>query len=186
MNLLAAQAVGLQLGLTCKQMRALSTFPGVPGRLERVMNDQNLDIFVDFAHTPDALENVQATLKELNFSRLITVFGCGGDRDKTKRPVMAESAARYADVVVLTSDNPRTEDPVAIMNDARPGLKNARKVLEHPDRRTAIKMAIEEMNPGDVVLIAGKGHEPYQVIGTEKHHFKDTEAALEAIEEIYS
>ena len=186
LNLLAAQAVGLQLGLNCKDMRKLSTFPGVPGRLERVMNDRNLDIFVDYAHTPDALENVQHTLKGLDFKRLITVFGCGGDRDKTKRPLMAESAARYADVVVLTSDNPRTEDPAAIMDDARPGLKRAKRVLEHPDRQTAITMAVAEMVPGDVLLIAGKGHEDYQIIGKTKRHFSDSEAALKAMEEVLS
>lgn len=186
MNLLAAQAVGLQLGLNCKDMRTLETFPGVPGRLERVMNDRNLDIFVDYAHTPDALENVQKSLKELDFTRLITVFGCGGDRDKTKRPLMAQSAARYADVAVLTSDNPRSEDPKAILDDARPGLAEAAHVIEHPDRQTAITMAISEMNPGDALLIAGKGHEDYQIIGTEKRHFSDKEAALKAIEEVYS
>jgi UDP-N-acetylmuramoyl-L-alanyl-D-glutamate--2,6-diaminopimelate ligase len=186
MNLLAAQAVGLQLGLNCKDMRRLSTFPGVPGRLERVMNDRDLDIFVDYAHTPDALENVQHTLKGLDFKRLITVFGCGGDRDRTKRPLMAESVARYADVVVLTSDNPRTEDPAAIMDDARPGLKRAKRVIENPDREAAIAVAVTEMEPGDALLIAGKGHEDYQIIGTTKRHFSDKEAALKAIEEVYS
>ncbi|MGE4194800.1 MAG: UDP-N-acetylmuramoyl-L-alanyl-D-glutamate--2,6-diaminopimelate ligase [Pseudodesulfovibrio sp.] len=186
MNLLAAQAVGLQLGLNCKDMRRLSTFPGVPGRLERVMNDRDLDIFVDYAHTPDALENVQHTLKGLDFKRLITVFGCGGDRDRTKRPLMAESVARYADVVVLTSDNPRTEDPAAIMDDARPGLKRAKRVIENPDREAAIAIAVTEMEPGDALLIAGKGHEDYQIIGTTKRHFSDKEAALKAIEEVYS
>eukprot|EP00831_Metopus_contortus_P010108 TRINITY_DN13924_c0_g3_i1.p2 TRINITY_DN13924_c0_g3~~TRINITY_DN13924_c0_g3_i1.p2 ORF type:complete len:509 (-),score=151.59 TRINITY_DN13924_c0_g3_i1:817-2343(-) len=186
MNLLAAQAAGLQLGLNCNDMRKLSTFPGVPGRLERVMNNHDLDIFVDFAHTPDALENVQQTLKELDFNRLITVFGCGGDRDKTKRPRMAESAARYADVVVLTSDNPRTEVPEAIMDDARPGLTKAQHVLENPNRQAAITMAVAEMEPGDALLIAGKGHEDYQIIGKTKRHFSDREAALKAIEEVYS
>jgi len=184
MNLLAAQAVGLQLGLNCKDMRSLKNFPGVPGRLERVMNDQDLDIFVDYAHTPDALENVQMTLKGLDFKRLITVFGCGGDRDRTKRPLMAESVARFADVAVLTSDNPRSEEPEEIMDDVRPGLAKASVVLEHPDRQTAITMAIEEMQPGDVVLIAGKGHEDYQIIKGETIHFSDNEAALKAIKEV--
>ena len=186
MNLLAAQAVGLQLGLNCKDMRKLSSFPGVPGRLERVLNDAELDIFVDYAHTPDALENVQSALKKLNFNRLITVFGCGGDRDRAKRPLMAEAVARYADIAVLTSDNPRTEDPLAILNDARPGLDGAARVMEHVDRQTAITMAIGEMRPGDALLIAGKGHEDYQIIGTEKRHFSDKEAALKGIEETRS
>jgi UDP-N-acetylmuramoyl-L-alanyl-D-glutamate--2,6-diaminopimelate ligase len=183
MNLLAAQAVGLQLGLNCKDMRCLKNFPGVPGRLERVMNDKGLDIFVDYAHTPDALENVQHTLKSLDFKRLITVFGCGGDRDKAKRPLMAKAVARYADVAVLTSDNPRSEEPEAIMADARPGLAKARAVLEHPDRQTAITMAVAEMQPGDVLLIAGKGHEDYQKIAGRTIHFSDKEAAAKAIKE---
>jgi len=183
MNLLAAQAVGLQLGLNCKDMRRLKDFPGVPGRLERVMNDKGLDIFVDYAHTPDALENVQHTLKGLDFNRLITVFGCGGERDRAKRPLMAESVARYADVAVLTSDNPRGEKPEDIMADARPGLARAPKVLEHADRQTAIIMAIYEMQPGDVLLIAGKGHEDYQEIGGKTIHFSDKEAVEQAIKE---
>ncbi|MBI9080161.1 MAG: UDP-N-acetylmuramoyl-L-alanyl-D-glutamate--2,6-diaminopimelate ligase, partial [Pseudodesulfovibrio sp.] len=183
MNLLAAQAVGLQMGLNCKDMRNLKNFPGVPGRLERVVNDCNLDIFVDYAHTPDALENVQHTLKELDFKRLITVFGCGGDRDRAKRPLMAKAVARYADVAVLTSDNPRSEGPEDIMNDARPGLAKAHEILEHPDRQTAITMAVNEMQPGDVLLIAGKGHEDYQQINGETIHFSDKEAVVKAIEE---
>lgn len=185
MNIMAAQAVCLQLGLNCKDMRALSTFGGVPGRMERVLNDKGLNVFVDFCHTPDSLDNAQRTLKALDFERLITVFGCGGDRDRTKRPLMAESVAKYADVAVLTSDNPRTEDPAQIMDDVRPGLANAKKVLEHPDRQTAINMAVAEMHVNDVVLIAGKGHEDYQIIGTEKRHFLDSEAALIAIKGKY-
>lgn len=186
MNILAAQAVGLQLGLNCKDMRALESFPGVPGRLERVINDRDLDIFVDYAHTPDALINVQHALKALDFKRLITVFGCGGDRDRTKRPLMAQAVAQYADIAVLTSDNPRSEQPLMIMDDIRPGLSKAARVIEHPDRQTAITYAVEEMQPGDALLIAGKGHEDYQIIGDETIHFSDNEAALKAIEEIYS
>ena len=182
MNLLAAQAVGLQLGLNCKDMRKLKDFPGVPGRLERVMNDAGLDIFVDYAHTPDALDNVQLTLKGLDFKRLITVFGCGGDRDTAKRPIMGRAVARYADIAVMTSDNPRSEKPEAIMDDIRPGLAKASRVIEHPDRQTAINMAIKEMRAGDVLLIAGKGHEDYQQIAGETIHFSDHEAALKAIE----
>ena len=165
-------------------MRSLKDFPGVPGRRERVINDRELDIFVDYAHTPDALENVQHTLKALDFKRLITVFGCGGDRDRAKRPLMAQSVARYADVAVLTSDNPRSEKPEDIMDDVRPGLAKAPRILEHPDRRTAITMAINEMEPGDVLLIAGKGHEDYQEIGGKTIHFSDNETVLETIEEM--
>jgi UDP-N-acetylmuramoyl-L-alanyl-D-glutamate--2,6-diaminopimelate ligase len=165
-------------------MRSLNDFAGVPGRLERVPNDRGLHVFVDYAHTPDALINVQKTLKELDFDRLITVFGCGGDRDRAKRPLMARAVARYADVAVLTSDNPRTEKPEAIMDDARPGLKDCAMMLENPDRQTAINMAIREMNENDVVLVAGKGHEDYQVMGDVTLHFSDTEAVLKAMEEL--
>lgn len=186
MNLMAAQAVGLQLGLNCKDMRSLKDFPGVPGRLERVMNDHGLDVFVDFAHTPDALENVQHTLKSLNFKRLITLFGCGGDRDRTKRPIMGQAVARYADVAVLTSDNPRSEDPTMIMDDIRPGLAGTPQVIEHPDRKTAIAMALKEMKPGDVLLVAGRGHEPNQKINGEIIPFLDTEVTAQLLEEMYS
>lgn len=184
MNLLAAQAVGLCLGLNCKDMRKLNNFAGVPGRLERVPNDRGLHVFVDYAHTPDALVNVQKTLKNLDFDRLITVFGCGGNRDRAKRPLMGHAVAKYADVAVLTSDNPRNEKPEAIMDDARPGLKGCPMVLENPDRQTAINMAIREMNQNDVVLIAGKGHETYQVLDDVTLHFSDSEAVLKAMEEL--
>ncbi|MBC15785.1 MAG: UDP-N-acetylmuramoyl-L-alanyl-D-glutamate--2,6-diaminopimelate ligase [Desulfovibrio sp.] len=186
MNIMAAQAVCFQLGLNCKHMRALSEFPGVPGRLERVVNDKGLDIFVDFAHTSDALESVQQTLKALDFKRLITLFGCGGDRDRTKRPLMGEAVARYADVAVMTSDNPRSEDPERIMDDIRPGLKGVDKIIEHPDRRTAIEMAVREMRTGDVLLIAGRGHEPRQTIKTGKIPFLDKDVTAEVIKEVYS
>lgn len=186
MNIMAAQAVCFQLGLNCKDMRALADFPGVPGRLERVMNDFDLDVFVDFAHTSDALENVQHTLKSLNFKRLITLFGCGGDRDRTKRPLMGQAVARYADVAVLTSDNPRSEDPMLILDDIRPGLAGVGKIIEHPDRREAIRLAVRMMQPGDVLLIAGRGHEPHQKIQKELVPFLDAEVAAEVIKEVRS
>lgn len=183
LNLLAAQAVGICLGLGCKDFRKLDEFKGVPGRLERVENELNLDIFIDYAHTPDALMNVQKTLKALDFSRLITVFGCGGDRDRTKRPLMAEAVARFADVAVLTSDNPRTEDPEAIMRDAEPGLEGCPHVIREADRTEGIRKAILEMRDGDVLLIAGKGHESYQEIGTERIDYHDSRAVMAAIAE---
>lgn len=183
LNLLAAQAVGLCLGLNCRDFRKLSEFKGVPGRLERVENELDLDIFIDYAHTPDALLNVQRTLKALDFSRLITVFGCGGDRDKTKRPLMAEAVARYADVAVLTSDNPRSEEPEAIMDDAIPGLKGCEHIIREADRSEAIRLAIAEMWPGDVLLIAGKGHESYQEIKGVRHDYHDSKAVRAAIAE---
>jgi UDP-N-acetylmuramoyl-tripeptide--D-alanyl-D-alanine ligase len=151
----------------------------VPGRVERVPNDADLDIFVDYAHTPDALYNVLSTLRPLAKRRLICVFGCGGDRDPTKRPRMGAAVAELADLAVVTSDNPRTEDPRAIINQILPGVP--RPFLVEVDRRAAIRAAIVEATPGDIVLIAGKGHEDYQIIGTTKHHFDDREEAAAAV-----
>ncbi len=172
-NLLAAQAAGLLLGLEPGDMEAMEQFMGVPGRLERIPNERGLNIFVDYAHTPDALDNVLSAVKELDFQRLITVFGCGGNRDKAKRPLMAEAVCRHSEVAVLTSDNPRRENPLEIMNDVRPGLRNCPLVLETPDRRMAISAAIEEMRTSDVLVVAGKGHEAYQQIGDEKRPYSD-------------
>ncbi|WP_320170916.1 UDP-N-acetylmuramoyl-L-alanyl-D-glutamate--2,6-diaminopimelate ligase [Maridesulfovibrio sp.] len=184
-NLLAAQAVGLHLGLTPGQMDVFKGFHGAPGRLERVRNNKGLNIFVDYAHTPDALENVLRTLRDLEFKRLITVFGCGGDRDRTKRPLMAEAACRYSDVAVLTSDNPRTEDPLSILDDVRAGIRGCDRVIEDVDRAAAIRKAVAEMTGDDVLLVAGKGHETYQIIGTKKRDFSDAEEVTKAIKEIY-
>jgi len=187
-NLLAAQAVGLGLGLNPGDMQALSPFTGVPGRLERVPNDKGLDIFVDYAHTPDALVNVLGALRALDFSRVITVFGCGGDRDRTKRPLMGRAVAENADVAVLTSDNPRHEDPLAIMADVRPGLQNAPAgltVIEEPDRYKALCLAVGLMRPGDALLVAGKGHESYQQVGDVKLPFSDVEAVGRALREVH-
>ncbi len=187
-NLMAAQAVGLGLGLNPGDMQALAPFTGVPGRLERVPNDQGLDIFVDYAHTPDALQNVLNALRALDFSRVLTVFGCGGDRDRTKRPLMGRAVAGLSDVAVLTSDNPRHEDPLAIMADVRPGLQNGPSgltVIEEPDRYKALCQAISLMRPGDALLVAGKGHESYQQIGDVKQPFSDAEAVGRAIREVH-
>lgn len=156
----------------------------VPGRLERVKQS---GFFVDYAHTPDALENVMMALKivmenDTHAGRLFVVFGCGGDRDKTKRPLMGEVAARLADVVIVTSDNPRTENPEQIVADILPGVKKVkdsfdshRGYLVEVNRRSALEMATKMAGPEDVVLVAGKGHEDYQIIGTEKTHFDDRE-----------
>lgn len=178
-NLLACQAAGLLLGLEPSQLLALADASGAPGRLERVPNRQGLDIFIDYAHTPDALEKVSSALKAMGFARLITVFGCGGNRDATKRPLMGQAVARHADVVVLTSDNPRTEEPESILDQVEPGLAGAANVIREADRRVAIGLAIECMRPGDALLIAGKGHEDYQIIGTTKIHFSDFEVVRE-------
>jgi murE/murF fusion protein len=162
----------------------LDTAP--PGRVQRVDHAAKLatgviDVFVDYAHTPDALRNVLSALRPLTGRRLICVFGCGGDRDPTKRPKMGAAVAELADLAIVTSDNPRTEDPRAIIEAILPAVP--KPFFVDPDRRVAIRAAIAEATPGDVVVIAGKGHEDYQVIGTQKHHFDDREEAQAALAE---
>ncbi len=147
--------------------------PQVPGRLELVSSVNNVQAFVDYAHTPDAVENVCSTMRRLcRAGRLITVFGCGGDRDKGKRPLMGEAAARYSDICIVTSDNPRSEDPESIINDIMPGIPKP-KQQRITDRKEAICAALEMTRPGDVVLVCGKGHEDYQIFGEETIHFSD-------------
>lgn len=180
-NLLAAQGLALALGLPVAALGSLADCAGAPGRLERVDNTRGLNVFVDYAHTPDALDNVLRVLRGLDFERVIAVFGCGGDRDRTKRPLMAQAVARWADVAVLTSDNPRHEDPLAIMDDALPGLAGARRTLARQDRREAIAQALEMATPRDAVLIAGKGHEDYQDICGVKHPFHDASIVREIL-----
>ncbi|MEM8873155.1 MAG: UDP-N-acetylmuramoyl-L-alanyl-D-glutamate--2,6-diaminopimelate ligase [Planctomycetota bacterium] len=160
---------------------ALATATGAPGRLERVPTDKPFHVFVDYAHTDDALDNVLRALRPLCTRKLRIVFGCGGDRDKTKRPRMAAAAERTADALYVTSDNPRTEDPDAILADIVAGLER-KPTLVDPDRRVAIRQAIADASDGDIVLIAGKGHENYQILGTEKTHFDDREEAHIALE----
>jgi UDP-N-acetylmuramoyl-L-alanyl-D-glutamate--2,6-diaminopimelate ligase len=180
-NLLAAVGLGIGLGLPDESIRSLDGFSGVTGRLQRIDNRKGLDIFVDYAHTPDALENVLSALRALDFKRIITVFGCGGDRDPGKRPLMGEAVARFSDVAVLTSDNPRTEDPEAIMDQIQPGLSSCPKVLREPDRRKAIAAALEEMKAGDALIVAGKGHENYQIIGDRRIEFSDERTIREIL-----
>ncbi|MFL6211616.1 MAG: UDP-N-acetylmuramoyl-L-alanyl-D-glutamate--2,6-diaminopimelate ligase [Pyrinomonadaceae bacterium] len=183
-NILAAVACGLALGFELAMMaRAVETCAGAPGRFERVAHDGDFAVVVDYAHTDDALRNVLRTAREVaRGGRVITVFGCGGDRDRTKRAPMGEAAASLSDVIILTSDNPRTEDPEQILADAEVGLRAVGKpYLKFVDRRAAIHRAIAEARSGDVVLIAGKGHEDYQIIGTETIHFDDKEVAREAL-----
>ena len=181
LNLLGVQALALELGLPQASLQALAGFRGVPGRLERVENPRGLNVFVDYAHTPDALVNVLQALRGAGFRRILAVFGCGGNRDRGKRPRMGEAVARYADVAVLTSDNPRFEDPEAILQDVLPGLKEAREVLVEVDRRTATRKALEMLGPQDALLIAGKGHEDYQIIQGVKHHYSDQEVVREIL-----
>ena len=147
--------------------------------MEVVPSDRDYTILIDYAHTPDALQNVLRTLKPLTKGRLITVFGCGGDRDRTKRPIMGAAARTYSDFCVVTSDNPRTEDPDAIIADILPAFDPS--IDDHiviRDRIEAIHWAIDNARGGDVILLAGKGHEDYQVIGREKHHFDEREIVL--------
>ncbi|SKA69678.1 UDP-N-acetylmuramoylalanyl-D-glutamate--2,6-diaminopimelate ligase [Desulfobaculum bizertense DSM 18034] len=182
-NLLAAQGAALALGVKPRGLKTLEDFHGVPGRLQRVPNEKGLHVFVDYAHTPDALENVLSCVRDLDFARVLAVFGCGGNRDRAKRPLMGEAVCRYADVAVLTSDNPRFEDPEAIMADARPGLTGCVQVIEKVDRREAIAAALGAMLPDDVLVIAGKGHENYQEVKGERHHFNDFEVVKEILGE---
>jgi UDP-N-acetylmuramoyl-L-alanyl-D-glutamate--2,6-diaminopimelate ligase len=151
----------------------------VPGRFERIDAGQPFLVVVDYAHTDDALRNLMSTAKELHADgRIITMFGCGGDRDRTKRPLMGEAAGHSSDVVVLTSDNPRSEDPLLIINDAIVGVQRTKaKVLVEPDRERAIEIALDQARPGDIVLLAGKGHETSQVLRDRSIEFDDREVA---------
>jgi len=182
-NTLAAVASGLSLGYSLDVITAaLENCAGAPGRFERVPHDGDFAVVVDYAHSDDALLNVLRTAREVVKGRIITVFGCGGDRDRTKRAPMGEAAGALSDVVILTSDNPRTEDPERILCDVEEGIKKTgmpyRKI---PDRSEAIHAAIAEARSGDLVLIAGKGHEDYQIIGREVFHFDDKEVARAAL-----
>ncbi len=183
-NTLAAVASGLALGYDLDVItRALETCTGAPGRFERVPHDGDFAVVVDYAHSDDALLNVLRTAREVTSGKIITVFGCGGDRDGSKRAPMGEAAGSLSDVVILTSDNPRTEDPEKILADAEAGInKTGKPYRKIADRREAIHQAIADARSSDLVLIAGKGHEDYQIIGREVFHFDDKEVAREALE----
>ena len=163
-------------------MRAALASVRVPGRFEKVWNRDGKHVVVDYAHTPDALERVLATARKLCRGKLSTVFGCGGDRDRTKRPIMGHIAETIADTAWLTSDNPRTEDPLAIIEDVRAGMSTDKFVVV-ADRAEAIRKACAALKDGDWLVIAGKGHEDYQIVGKTKHHFDDREEAVKAMEE---
>lgn len=195
-NLLAAVAAALGLGIDPEHVVAgLAGITGVDGRLEPVALPGRPLVLVDYAHTPDALHQVLKALRAIKFSRIITVFGCGGDRDRTKRPLMGQAAAQGSDLVIVTSDNPRTEEPLAIIAHIEAGLHELgcrsltvpdltaadRGYLVVPDRREAIRLAVEIGRPGDVILLAGKGHETYQILGARRVHFDDREEARAAL-----
>lgn len=182
-NMLAATATALELGIGLDAIiNGLSTCVGAPGRFERVQHSGDFAVVVDYAHTDDALLNTLRTARDLTTGRIITVFGCGGDRDRTKRAPMGSIAGEYSDVVIITSDNPRNEDPLRIISEIENGVRE--KIEQYqiiPDRREAIYRGVSLAQAGDVVIIAGKGHENYQIIGGDKFHFDDREVALEAL-----
>ena len=182
-NALAAAAVGAAAGLTIDEIAAgLDTVPQVSGRLETLMTEP-FSVLIDFAHTPDALDGALSAVRPLTTGRLIVVFGAGGDRDVAKRRPMAQAVARAADVIVLTSDNPRTEDPERILDDLAEGLAEG-AYERFADRRAAIRFALETAEAGDTVLLAGKGHERYQELGTEAVPFDERVVVRECLEEL--
>jgi UDP-N-acetylmuramoyl-L-alanyl-D-glutamate--2,6-diaminopimelate ligase len=183
-NALGALGAGLALGLPPDAVQwGIASLKGVPGRMERVTAGQDFTVLVDYAHTDDALKNLLETVRELRPRRVVTVFGCGGDRDRTKRPLMGAVAARLSDVVVLTSDNPRSEPPEAILEEIRRGIPPGRAgdTLVVPDRRDAIARAVEMGREGVCVVIAGKGHEPYQALRDRTVPFDDRQVARDAL-----
>ncbi len=182
-NVMAAMGASLCLGLDPEAIRAgVESLRGVPGRMELVDAGQDFSVIVDYAHSPDSLQNLLETVRQLPHEKLIVVFGCGGDRDRTKRPVMGEIAAKMSDFVFATSDNPRTEDPLDILKEIEPGLRRGTAPYAIvPDRREAIASAISMAKRGDAVVIAGKGHENYQIIGSRVIPFDDRTLARELI-----
>ena len=208
-NILGAVGVGFALGLPKGAIsEGIARLESVPGRLEKIRSKLGISVLVDYAHTPDALERVIGAMRPFARGRLIVLFGCGGDRDRGKRAVMGEIAGRLSDLVVLTSDNPRTEEPLAILEEIEAGVRkthmrkfqisnlrsqisdlqseilNLKSYLVEPDRRTAIRLALRLARSGDLVLIAGKGHEDYQILGAKRIHFDDREVAREELDSI--
>ena len=206
-NLMASVGAGIAMSIPLEILReGIESLAGVPGRLERVENGRGMYIFVDYAHTPDALERSLSGLGSIldeqrllrKTGKMVALFGCGGDRDRTKRPLMGKAAGGRADLVILTSDNPRTEDPLVILGEVEAGIKGAnfqrwtpdtirawrteKGYIKIPDRREAIRMAVQVSQPSDVVLIAGKGHEDYQIVGTKKLPFDDRIEVKRALE----
>ena len=184
-NTLAVIAAARQLEIPMAHIvETLAQVKGVPGRVQSMTSPNGYSVLVDYAHTPDGLENVLETIKEFAKGRIITVFGCGGDRDTTKRPIMGKIAAQYSDHVIITSDNPRTEDPFKILDQVEEGVKNLTTPYDKiEDRETAIRAALKEAKAEDVVLIAGKGHENYQILKDRIIHFDDCEVVRNYLQE---
>jgi UDP-N-acetylmuramoyl-L-alanyl-D-glutamate--2,6-diaminopimelate ligase len=182
-NMLAAAAAAIASGVSLQVIKnAFEQTKGVSGRFEPVNEGQNYAVIVDYAHTPDSLENVLETVKGFAEKEIYVVVGCGGDRDRTKRPLMAQAALKYADHAFFTSDNPRSEDPQTILDDMVVGLEDQRgNFTVIVDRKEAIQQAVQRAEEGDIILIAGKGHETYQIVGKQKFHFDDRVVAKEAI-----
>lgn len=181
-NILASFAAAYSQNLDVEIIKeGIKKLTGIPGRLEKLVVPANFNVIIDYAHTPDALKNVISTLKKLPHKRIIVVFGCGGERDRSKRPIMGAIATEIADYVIVTSDNPRTEDPNKIILDIEVGIKKIGKTNYEviPERKQAIFKALSIAQPNDIVLLAGKGHEDYQIIGTEKIHFDEREVVTE-------
>jgi UDP-N-acetylmuramoyl-L-alanyl-D-glutamate--2,6-diaminopimelate ligase len=179
-NILAAYATGVALGIDEEKIvKGIQTLPSVRGRFEQIHSSKGWTAIVDYAHTPDALENCLRAIHDIlpakTRGRIITVFGCGGNRDRGKRPQMARIATQLSDITIVTSDNPRHEDPQAIIDEITMGREKGKKVYTEVDRRKAIRVALGMAVGGDVVLVAGKGHENYQVIREERLHFDDRE-----------
>lgn len=186
LNSMQAAAVCVELGIPPKQVvESLIAFEGVPGRSEVIPTGKEFTVIRDYAHTPDGLLNILPSVRSYTKGKVICVFGCGGDRDRTKRPLMGEVAARLSDLVIVTSDNPRSEDPDAIIDDVMPGVRlHPTEYLRVADRREAIHRALALAKPGDTILLAGKGHEDYQVLKQGKVHFDEREIVLEALEKL--
>lgn len=181
-NVLTVASMLVAKGFSLRQIaRALTKSKPVPGRFEAIENSLGIGVLVDYAHTPDALEKLLSSARKVSSGRLIAVFGCGGDRDRTKRPLMAKACEAASDLCVVTSDNPRTEDPLAIIDDIKAGFSTGYHYTVEPDRAKAVMIAIGTAQKGDLVVIAGKGHEDYQILGTNKVHMDDRELAREAL-----
>lgn len=185
-NALGVIAAAYSKGMTMEKIKeGISNIKGVPGRIQNVENDKGFNVIVDYAHTPDGVENIIKSVREFTKGRVITVFGCGGDRDKKKRPIMGEISAKLADYTIITSDNPRSEEPSDILKDIEVGVKPVTDKYEMIiDRKEAIFKAVKMAEKGDSVIIAGKGHENYEIFKDKTIHFDDTEVAIEALEDL--